>query len=98
MGVNEFFFMQKYIKPVWFSRKSYQNKSITVIYYNYQLNINSLDFTFCVELPIKANKNKLRIETSKSNERARFAGKKKVNAIKDGFLILKGMFKLFFSN
>ena len=60
------------------------------------LNLKSKDFVFCVELPIKANRNKLKIETSKSNERARFAGKKKVNAIKDGFLILKGMFKLSF--
>ena len=42
------------------------------------LNLKSKDFVFCVELPIKANRNKLKIETSKSNnERARFAGKKK---------------------
>ena len=83
------------------------NLNITDILYTFvmgktnntqNLKLKSKDFVFCVELPIKANKNKLKIETSKSNERARFAGKKKVNAIKDGFLILKGMFKLFFSN
>ena len=61
------------------------------------LNIKSKDFVFCVELPIKARRNKLILTTSKSNERARIAGRKKVNAFKDGFLILKGMIKLFFS-
>ena len=61
------------------------------------LNIQNKDFTFCVELPIKANKQKILISTSKSNERARIGGKKKVNALKDGFLILISMVKLFFS-
>ena len=87
--------------------KIFFNLKITDILYTFvmgktnnvkNLNLKSKDFVFCVELPIKANRNKLKIETSKSNERARFAGKKKVNAIKDGFLILKGMFKLLFSN
>ena len=59
------------------------------------LNIQNKDFTFCVELPIKANKQKILISTSKSNERARIGGKKKVNALKDGFLILISMLKLF---
>ena len=61
------------------------------------LNIQNKDFTFCVELPIKANKQKILISTSKSNERARIGGKKKVNALKDGFLILISMLKLFLS-
>ena len=60
------------------------------------LNLKSKDFVFCVELPIKAIRNRLNISTTKSNERARFAGKKKVSAFFDGFLILKGLFKLFF--
>lgn len=60
------------------------------------LNIQSKDFGFCVELPIKAQKKNHKIITSKSNERARIGGKKKVNAIRDGFLILKTMIKLFF--
>ena len=59
------------------------------------LNIQNKDFTFCVELPIKANKQKILISTSKSNERARIGGKKKVNALKDGFLILISMLRLF---
>ena len=60
------------------------------------LNIQSKDFGFCVELPIKAKKKNYKIATSKSNERARIGGKKKVNAIRDGLLILKTMMKLFF--
>ena len=63
-----------------------------------KLNINSKDFGFCVELPIKAIKNNLKITTSKSHERARLAGKKKVNAFKDGTLILFRMIKLFIKN
>ncbi len=61
------------------------------------LNLCYKDFSFCIELPIKASKNKLLITTSKANERARIGGKKKVNAFKDGFLILKSMISLFFT-
>ena len=61
-----------------------------------KLNIKNKDFTFCVELPIKAHKKNYLLATTKSNERARFAGKKKVNAFKDGFLILISMLKLYF--
>lgn len=60
------------------------------------LNLENKDFVFCVELPILATKSKLSISTSKSNERARFGGKKKVNAFLDGLSILKGLFKLYF--
>ena len=62
-----------------------------------QLDIQSKNFVFCVELPIKATRNNFNISTSKSNERSRIAGKKKVNAFYDGFLILKGLIKLYFS-
>ena len=47
------------------------------------LNLKSKDFAFCVELPIKAKRNNLKLITSKSNERARI-GVKKPNAFKDG--------------
>tara|TARA_X000000368_G_scaffold399961_1_gene371403 strand:- start:590 stop:1261 length:672 start_codon:yes stop_codon:yes gene_type:complete len=60
------------------------------------LNLKSKDFVFCVELPIKANRNNFRLVTSKSNERSRIGGVKKPNAFKDGFKILFGMIKLFF--
>ena len=61
-----------------------------------KLNIENKDFSFCVELPIKACKFGYKLGTSKSNERARIGGRKKVNAFKDGLLILISMFKLFF--
>ena len=60
------------------------------------LNLKSKDFVFCVELPIKAKRNNLKLTTSKSNERARIGGIKKPNAFKDGLKILFGMIKLFF--
>ncbi len=61
------------------------------------LNLQSKNFVFCVELPIKASKKKFKITNSKSQERARIAGEKKVNAIIDGSSILLGMIKLFFN-
>jgi len=61
-----------------------------------KLNLTQNDFRFCVELPIKAKKNKYFLTTIVSHEKSRIAGKKKVNAFKDGFLILKEMISLFF--
>ena len=63
---------------------------------NVNLNIENKDFSFCIELPIKAKKMGYKLDTSKSNERARIGGRKKVNAFRDGFLILISMMKLFF--
>ena len=60
------------------------------------LNLNQKDFSFCVELPIKAKKMEMKLDCINSSERKRIAGKKKVNAFKDGYLILKYMIKLFF--
>ena len=61
------------------------------------LDLKQKDFSFCVELPIKAKKMKMQLGSINSYERKRIAGKKKVNAFKDGFLILKHMIKLFFT-
>ena len=61
-----------------------------------QLNIKSKDFRFCVELPIKASRKKLKLFSVASHERARIGGEKKVNAFKDGFLILKKLIELYF--
>ena len=60
------------------------------------LGLISKDFSFCVELPIKAKRANYKICTSKSFERSRIAGEKKVNAFKDGLKILFSMIKLFF--
>ena len=61
-----------------------------------KLNLSQKDFSFCVELPIKAKKNEMKLGSINAFERKRIAGKKKVNAFKDGFLILLHMIKLFF--
>ena len=80
--------------------------NITDILYTYvlgntkkikELKLSNKNFIFCVELPIKAKQNNLEITTSKSNERARIGGEKKVNAFTDGLSILIGMIKLFFN-
>ena len=60
-----------------------------------KLNINSNDFRFCVELPIKMHISKMTYLTIPSHEKKRIAGKKKVNAFIDGLLILIEMLKLF---
>ena len=60
------------------------------------LDLKQKDFSFCVELPIKAKRMKMKLGCINSYERIRIAGKKKVNAFKDGFLILKHMVRLFF--
>lgn len=60
------------------------------------LRIKNRDFSYCVALPITAKRKKLLLRNSKSYERKRIAGQKKVNAFKDGFLILFSMCKLFF--
>ena len=61
-----------------------------------KLRLTAKDFSFCVELPIKAQRANYKICTSKSFERSRIAGKKKVNAFRDGLKILFSMIKLFF--
>jgi glycosyltransferase involved in cell wall biosynthesis len=61
------------------------------------LNCKRNDFSFCIELPILAKKNKMKILNSSNFERSRIGGKKKVSAFKDGFLILKHMIYLYFN-
>ena len=81
------------------------NIKITDILYTYvlgntvqakKLNLKQKDFRFCVELPIKAQKHNMKLGTINCYERKRIAGEKKVNAFKDGYLILSQMVKLFF--
>jgi hypothetical protein len=61
-----------------------------------KLNLTNFDFRICVEIPIKANFFFLLYDCIPSFERERIGGKKKVNAIKDGLLILSEMIKLYF--
>jgi glycosyltransferase involved in cell wall biosynthesis len=60
-----------------------------------ELELTSNDFTFCVELPIKIKKFNFKMKSIASFERKRISGKKKVNALLDGFKILIKMLKLF---
>ena len=63
-----------------------------------KLHINSDDFKFCVELPIKMELEKMNYTSIPSFEKKRIGGKKKVNALIDGFLILIEILKLFFNH
>jgi len=62
-----------------------------------KLNLKQNDFRLCVELPIKAKYSNMKIISSPAHERVRIGGKKKVNAIRDGFLILSAMAKYYFN-
>ncbi len=57
------------------------------------LKLKNKNFTFCIELPVKAKFNKFRSIALPSHERSRISGRKKVNEFKDGFLILISIFK-----
>ena len=60
------------------------------------LDLQYNDFRICVEIPILAKSKNYKFISTPSMERKRIGGKKKVNALKDGFLILTAMFGLFF--
>ena len=64
-------------------------------YFN-KLNVKSNDFRFCVEFPIKMQLFNMKYTSIPSYEKKRLGGEKKVNAFKDGFLILIEMLSLFF--
>ena len=59
-----------------------------------ELDMRFNDFSFCVELPIKAKKQNYILGNLPSIERSRIAGVKKVNEFKDGFLILISILRL----
>jgi glycosyltransferase involved in cell wall biosynthesis len=80
------------------------NLKITDILYTYilgkkssfkNLNLGNFDFRICVEIPIKAKLNNMNYKCLPSYERERIGGKKKVNALKDGLLILSEIVKYF---
>jgi hypothetical protein len=58
------------------------------------VNLQSDDFTLCLELPVKVHQNKLKYIEILSEERERYAGETKVNALIDGFKIMKGIFSI----
>lgn len=62
-----------------------------------KISLISKDFSFCVEFPIKLNNRGYKLGVYNCFERRRIAGKKKVNAFRDGMLILITMIKLYFT-
>ena len=94
--VGNYFFT--FLGNIFFSLK------ITDILYTYilgktsslkKLDLKNSDFRICVELPIKSKLLKLKYICLPSYERKRIGGKKKVNALKDGLLILIEIVKYF---
>lgn len=61
-----------------------------------KLKLQSGDFRLCVELPTKVKLKKFSYTEVAIKERKRYKGKKKVNELKDGFLILTEIIKFFF--
>jgi len=61
-----------------------------------KLSLRYNDFRICVEIPIIAKIKNLDCISLPSKERKRIGGEKKVNALKDGFLILTAIVVLFF--
>ena len=61
-----------------------------------RLKLKSGDFKICVELPIKVHNFNYKYTDFACYELKRIGGKKKVNALKDGFLILTKITQLFF--
>ena len=59
------------------------------------LDLKRKDFRFCVELPVLAKFKKYKFISKPSYERLRLSGIKKVNELKDGFLILLCILKMF---
>jgi hypothetical protein len=81
------------------------NLSLSDILYTYiigktnsfrKLDLKSNDFRLCVEIPLKIKKYNLKYTSVASYERKRIGGVKKVNALKDGFLILLYIIKMLF--
>ena len=59
------------------------------------LDLKKKDFRFCIELPVLAKFKKYKLISRPSHERLRLSGKKKVNELKDGFLILLCILAMF---
>lgn len=53
-----------------------------------KLQLKESDFRLCIELPLTVKNNHFKYTEIAVRERKRFSGKKKVNELKDGFLIL----------
>jgi len=61
-----------------------------------KLKLKSNDFRLCIELPYQIQNKNFKYSEIPTRERKRYAGTKKVNEFKDGFLILTKIFECLF--
>jgi len=73
--------------PTWYT--------VIVVFFFKSLNLESLDFCLCIEIPIKAKRMNASYLEIPSYERKRITGFKKVSEFRDGFKILFGMLRYF---
>ena len=59
------------------------------------LDLKRKDFRLCIELPVLVKFKKYKFVSMPSYERSRLLGRKKVNELKDGFLILLCILTMF---
>lgn len=96
IGNKIFTLMSKYLLNIYLNDVLYThvlcNTELTK-----NLNLKQSDFTFCIELPYMVFKLNYKVKSLFSNEKKRISGKKNVNELKDGFLILVFILKCFFN-
>tara|TARA_B100001027_G_scaffold58124_1_gene39266 strand:+ start:450 stop:1130 length:681 start_codon:yes stop_codon:yes gene_type:complete len=95
IGNKLFTFITRFILGIKLSDILYTYVLCNVDKFN-NLNLESNDFKFCIELPVKVKKNNHTYIDLEMFERKRFDGKKKVNIIKDGLLISYEIIKSFY--
>jgi glycosyltransferase involved in cell wall biosynthesis len=61
-----------------------------------KLKLTKHDFRLCIELPYQVKKNNYNYSDISMKERKRFSGQKKVNELRDGYLILLEIINTFF--
>ena len=86
LGNKIFTFMSKYLLKIRLSDILYTYVLCNVEKFN-SLKLNRHDFRLCIELPFKVSQLNYSYCEFPSYERKRYAGKKKVNAIRDGYII-----------
>ena len=93
-GNRIFTFITRYILGIKLSDILFTYVLCNVEKFN-KLNLKSIDFKLCIELPTKVKKNNYTYVDLEMYERKRYDGFKKVKVIKDGFLISYEIIKSF---
>ena len=93
-GNRIFTFITKYILGIKLSDILFTYVLCNVEKFN-RLDLKSIDFKLCIELPTKVKKNNYKYVDLEMYERKRYDGVKKVKVIKDGFLISYEIIKSF---